>query len=182
MYYDAQVHVLLNDEQLGKLTVEDGDAARLAIARALGQPEPVLYEDEDDNTPAGEDYERVLLDLVDLQERMACGMKMIQQASDVLNDAARGKRLPYNIYISWVERKKALWSHWWHLKSCCDALVDDDRWLWYQYFQLAEEDITDRFCYGETDMVDDMVNMWLPQSEQDIDPPCTQYEELVYSS
>ena len=119
------------------------DNARLALSRALGVPEPVLYEDSDlENEDLlgeeqSEDWEKISNQVVDLQERMATGMKMIQQANDTLA-AAQSKRIPYDAYCAWVDRRKALWAHWHALKDECAALIGDNKWLWVKYFQLAE--------------------------------------------
>jgi len=141
----------LTEVQAGALVVEDEEAARLALCRALGLPEPELYVDVDDDEeesllgPAdGEDWDRILMDIIDLQERMACGMEMIKQC----NQFIEAGNLQYDAFCSWVQRRKNLWAHWHYLKACCDAQIGEDRWLWVKYFELAESDI-DRTGYTE---------------------------------
>jgi len=124
---------------------EELDNIRLAISRALGVPEPVLYDDIDEDAEQkeeSEDWDRVLDDVVDIQERMATGMKMIQECNRVIDNARQekesgGNGLPYNAYVAWVERRKKLWSHWKDLKTACDAQIGEDKWLWTKYFSLA---------------------------------------------
>lgn len=137
------------------------DNIRLSISRALGLPEPVLYEDHNqddleslkiDSKPSSTDWERVLNEVIELQERMATGMKMIQECEKVLESARSGKRIPKDAFVAWIERKKKLWNHWFSLKNTCMELIGEDTWLWKRYFSLCENGI-DRTGYtdGETE-------------------------------
>ena len=102
-----------------------------------------------------EDWEVRFDSLVSLQERMAKGMKLIQECNKVIKNANSGKRLPYKAYIAWCERRKALWSHWNGLKEECSGIVGIDSWLWGRYFELVEEEINPYFTNGEVEDVDD---------------------------
>ena len=99
-----------------------------------------------------EDFEAQLNVLVELQERMAKGMKLITECNKTINAAKTGKRLPYGAYIAWVERRKALWNHWFTLKGECDVVATP--FMWVKFFDLAAEDDNMYFCSGETEDVD----------------------------
>lgn len=115
------------------------DNVRLALSRQLGVPEPELYQDEPDNTwKDKEDWEAIERDMVNLQERMSRGMKMIQDCKEVLHKAKTVKRIPYEDFVSWRAREKKLWNHWWNLKAQCDELIGENNWLWNRYFSLSE--------------------------------------------
>jgi hypothetical protein len=161
-----------SDAAIGQLEIdpEEVEHAMLVLARAAGIPEPVLYDDVQDETDnedllkeeESEDQERMLDEVVDLQERMATGMVMIQDCEQVLSRAKRnvsqGKEgLPYAAFMAWVARRKQLWSHWWMLKAACDATCADKSWLWGKYFELKDS-IVDRAGYSE-----DVNDVWLEQ-------------------
>jgi hypothetical protein len=147
------------DNAVGQLVVGDSEDeynnARLAMSRALGVPEPVLYDDlkeEDslveDASPETEDWERTLSNIIDIQERMATGMKMIQECKEVLGLAYSGqRRLPFKAFIAWKDRQSTLWYHWKALRANCMALIGDNKWLWHQYFELTRSNMD---CSGYT--------------------------------
>ena len=151
---------------------DEVDNIRLMLSRELGEPEPELYgsDDYDDQEEAqnqsSEDWEGILNQVIELQERMSRGMKMIQQCRSVLSLARAGKRIPYNDFISWREREKTLWNHWNNLKSECMELIGENTWIWRRYFLLSES-LLDRTTYtnDETDCpewlidFDELVNL-----------------------
>lgn len=151
---------------------DEYDNIRLIVCRELGEPEPELYgsDDYDDQTEAqnqsSEDWEGILNQVIELQERMSIGMGMIQQCRDVLSSARAGKRIPYDAFISWRAREKTLWNHWWNLKAECNQLIGDNKWIWRRYFLLSES-LLDRTTYtnDETDCpnwlidFDELVNL-----------------------
>lgn len=135
------------DLYLGSISVEE-EPARLALHRALGMPEPVLY---DDPSPLlYEGCEAELNAVVELQERMAKGMAMIQECNRVIDNAKKGKRLPYKTFMAWVNRRTVLWAHWHKLKEECKALATGNS-VWPQYFNLKEEELTKWNTYGRDD-------------------------------
>lgn len=150
--FNAQVdYSNYSDNAIGELLVsaDEADNMRLAIARALGMPEPVLYDDcvdeaneeslLNDNSSEAEDVERTFNDVLDIQERMANGMKMIQQCNAVLDAANSGKcRLPYKAFMAWKDRRSNLWTHWFELKAVSDSLIGEKSWMWPKYFELAD--------------------------------------------
>jgi hypothetical protein len=174
-----------NDAAIGQLIIDDEDLehAELELCRALGLPEPVLYDDVDENDQGEvetqqkedmEDWERILSDVIELQERMAKGMKLIQECRRVLGMARSGeRRLPYEAFISWRAREKALWDHWKYLKTCSDAQIGEDKWLWHRYFELVNKPLEDRVGYiGDeidcpqwTTDIDEMKTLWLESEE-----------------
>lgn len=148
---DSLSDLQVNEAFIDSVEIEN---ARLALTRSLGLPEPELYNDPDDfptrraEENAQQDFERVLINLINLQERMSRGMEMIKDCNAVLNRAHGGERLPYNTYCQWVSRRKKLWSHWYNLKDQCSRSVGDNTFLWREYFSLRD-DILDRVGYSQ---------------------------------
>lgn len=171
--------MVLTDTQVNEawIDAECYEAARLALHRSLGLPEPELFVDESEKEEnedllgprEEEDMEKKLNSLVDLQERMAKGMKLIQECNRVLDAAATGQRLPYDAYCAWVDRRKKFWAQWKSLQSQCMDLVGSDNWLWVKYFELKES-TTDRAGYSEDVSMEsvyayDEQKMWHLESE-----------------
>ena len=160
----------LDEKQIESAYIDsdDLDNARLALSRALGQPEPVLY---DDRIPLsdGDDNEKLLSELIELQERMARGMEMISLCNRVLDRTGKN-RLEYDVYCSWVSRRKVLWAHWYKLKNECDKITSGNKLLWVEYYKLKDSTI-DRIGYSEDvnmysiEQYDDQVHLKL--SSQD---------------
>jgi len=82
------------------MTVEDGESARLTLSREVGMPEPVLYEDESP-TIGIEDDEKDLNDLIELQDRMGNGIKMINQINQYITEQFRSNPYMGAIYWAW---------------------------------------------------------------------------------
>lgn len=135
------------DIYLGSIEVDE-EPARMALHRALGMPEPVLYEDASPSLYQGTEAE--LNAVVELQERMAKGMLMIQECDRVLDAAKKGKRLPYKTFMAWVNRRSILWGHWRKLKDECVALATGNN-VWPEYFNLKDEPLTKWNTYGRDD-------------------------------
>jgi hypothetical protein len=150
-----------NEKAIGECVIDgvEVENARLALSRALGLPEPVLYDDiqEDEWGELIElfesecDWERILWEVIDLQERMSNGMKMIRECEEVLSSARAGKRIPKEAFLGWINRQKKLWNHWRLLRDQCKELVGENSWIWRKYFDLCEES-PDRSGYTEDDI------------------------------
>lgn len=164
---DGVTH-MMTDEQMGNLVVditpEQVEAIKLQLARERGEPEPVLYDDELIG-PTSDDSEEKLNMVIDIQARMSKGMEMINECTSVLEKASSGERLPYHVFMSWVERRRKLWSHWNNLKNECARIIGDDTHVWVQYFKLVEEDMSPYHTSGDTEEVDTQANLFLTQND-----------------
>jgi len=175
----------MTDTQVNEAWIDSEcfEAARLALYRSLGLPEPVLYEDvkdaadcedlgiesEGEKEEAKGDDENDLLVLIDIQERMAVGMKMIQECNKVIQNAQTGERLPSEAFVAWCDRRKKLWAHWMGLKDECTKGVGTRTWLWVKYFELKDSPID---CHGYSEEVSndcsemiDSGQLWYLESE-----------------
>jgi hypothetical protein len=118
------------------------------------------------------DHEKVLNQIVDLQERMTRGMVMIKSADKIISamwekntyagfiwacwsgritgDKARTcLSHPNNqLLISWFNRRAQLWAQWNKLQAECMELVGEDTWLWAKYFELVDSDINTYLTSG----------------------------------
>lgn len=103
---------------------------------------------------AGPDLEKMLNQVIDLQERMAKGSLMIQEVQAKL-DHFQENRVPYNVFMAHVDRIKKLKAHWWNLKGQCDAIVGPHRQVWGMYFGLVNEELTGYFTFGGKDLTED---------------------------
>lgn len=167
------------DNWLGNLVVDitpqEEEAFALSAARENGLPEPELYVDESPALYEESEEERVLTLVIELQERMAKGMSLIQEANGKLS-SVRGRiqhahshqsnRIPYSEYCmlmesrtKWTEHLSKLWKHWHSLKAECDTLINGNNKVWGQYFGLVDEVISPYLTNGNTEMVDDQVNL-----------------------
>lgn len=171
---------MMTDEQIGNLEVditpEQIEAMKLEIARERGEPEPVLYQDESPDLYEPRPEEVILDQIVELQERMAKGMKVINEAKEKLAlvkgkivhaHAGKANRIPYVEYCAllkardgWNDRISALWDHWFTLKAQCDQLIGDNRKIWAMYFGLKDEVINPRFINGNTDRIDNQLDLY----------------------
>lgn len=115
------------DVPAGCVTAEVGLAYMDMMQHA---PAPVCVLDD-------EDVESKLNQVIELQARMATGMSMIEECNRVINKAKQGKRLPYKVFMQWVNRRTMLWSHWRKLLAECKALATGNS-VWPKYFQLVE--------------------------------------------
>lgn len=109
-------------------------------------PSPPLYDDnglEDD-----------LNELIELQERMATGMKLIKECNETLSQFNRGLPVPYGTFMAWVNRRKLLWTHWWKLKDECSALVGERTYLWSKYFQLVNMEFHPYWSTSDAEAID----------------------------
>lgn len=142
---------------------------RLMVSRELGEPEPELYGSDDyeeAQNQSSEDWEGILNQVIELQERMATGMKMIQQCRSVIHRAKTVRRIPKQDFLAWRAREKTLWNHWNKLKSECMNIIGDNTWIWRRYFLLSESliDMT-TYTNDETDCpnwlidFDELVNL-----------------------
>lgn len=146
------------------ITGDSHDDFRLIMARELGMPEPILYpQDQPTKFDFSFDEEKILNQIVDLQDRMAKGMTLIEESNGAIaemfskarwmgilyncwsgkeKDEAKRRRFlndPRNtVAIRWFERRKKLWAHWNLLKEECGKLTSEHSYIWAKYFQLKE--------------------------------------------
>lgn len=109
----------MNDYTDGMLWVDDADAARLAIARELGQPEPELYpNDKMEEFDFSRDEEKALNDLVELSARMDKGKEMISSAKKTIDSFFEKNGFWFiKLWFSWKHREEPMMvtkvtSHW----------------------------------------------------------------------
>ena len=138
--------------------------ARLALSRALGLPEPELYHDE---VPLVEEdnIEEKLNKVIEIQERMAKGMLLIGECEQKINNAKAGHRLPYEVFMGWVDRRSKLWNHWFKLKGECIKIIDGDAKVWVEFFRLKDSELNRYLVSGETDKIDDQPLLHQTQNE-----------------
>lgn len=149
---NGSIH-LMTDEQIGDLVVDitpaQLEALMLEVAREKGEPEPILYDDKTNPINDNVDGEKVLNEIIEVQERMAKGMLLIEECNKVIEEAKQGKRLPKPVFMQWVNRRGKLWSHWWNLKANCEKLASECPSVWNSYFKLIEEPFQPYFTYGK---------------------------------
>jgi len=151
---------MMTDEQMGNMyvdiTVQEREALRLAVAREKGLPEPELYSDLSPELYEG--IEKELDTVVELQERMAKGQKLIDECSKAIS-ANKWAGYIYNawakkydedkcykiladprnqITIKWIERRAKFLALKNGLKEQCKAIAKEVPSVWPKYFQLAE--------------------------------------------
>jgi hypothetical protein len=139
-------------------TLEELEHIKLVLARACGMPEPVLYDDPSPDVYSKD--EAPLNKVIDIQERMSKGMIMIQECNKKLEYFNSGHRVPYDVYMAWVDRRRALWSHWWMLKHQCDALAKDAPTVWPEYFNLCSEEINPYHTTSDPEDIDNQVALY----------------------
>lgn len=136
--------------------------------------EPVLFDDELIGPTGGEDYEKLLNKLVDIQERMQSGMKKhinpAQKKANAiqkrLDEASNGKYLPRDQFMALVEAKKGYveflkkcWTKWKELKQECDDLCKQHPVLWPKYFELANSEINEYYTAFDPEDIDNQENL-----------------------
>lgn len=133
MYVVHEVEVenadMYGKAECGNFLVDDEEAARLALSRALGQPEPVLY--EDDESPATyEDYdlEAHLDALVTLDHRMKKGL-------EIINSLKATTQPLYDEYAA----AKTLFEHAKHVMYVEHADKDKPESWWNRFNQLKAD-------------------------------------------
>lgn len=175
---------LINEEDCGSFFIDE--LFKQVKEKSL-IPE-VLYDDESPRV-----YSRIepdaLLMLVELQVRMERGMGLISQATDKLEffSSSYENRVSRDVFMSWVNQKKKLWSHWNKLKTECAAIVGSSRWLWRLYFEhlkefstldevynhlyqeeeerAKEEEIAPWFCTSDPEAIDEELDRFLSPPE-----------------
>ena len=157
-----------------EVSPEESEAIHLMLAREAGQPEPVLY--QDDSIPLIEDsHEEELCALVDVQERMSKGMKLIKEAEQKLLQvrkrlqSTKERQLPYQEFCAlvkarseWEKHISKLWNNWFCLQ---ESTRETDPAVWAMFFQLLEEDLNKYFCNGDSEDIDEQVNLSQNQNE-----------------
>jgi len=163
----------MNEDEAGQCYLDEQDLehARLVLARAAGEPEPVLY--DDDSPKLYDGIEDKLNKVIEIQEVMAKEMVKIQRCNEVLRKAKEGARLPYDVYMSWVNAKRDLWTHWWKLKDKCTCITTGYPEVWVKYFQLVRgEDSFPRAQEG-------MDSRMLPTNQAYFEGHMEEQEELL---
>jgi hypothetical protein len=144
------------DRKLGNVMVEKQDA-QLVLARSVGQAEPELYRDNSPDLYEGREQE--FNQLIELKERMAKGLKMINEASAKISEN-RWAGFIYNAWvgkydedkcrkvledprnkttIKWIEYRDSLWVHYNTLKTEMDMLTIVNPALWSDYYKLLDQ-------------------------------------------
>lgn len=171
------VKYALTDEQIGEMTIEcspaELEAFKLELSRELGLPEPELYADELIG-PTADESEEELDALIELQERMAKGMRMILEAQVKLErvrhelQGTRDHHVPYNEFTNlikarseWQTRISKMWDLWFDLQG---QTKNTDNFVWVKYYQLVEGD-NKYFCTGDSEDIDEQVSLFQNQNE-----------------
>lgn len=89
----------------------------------------------------GPDTEKDVESVVELQDRMDKGMAMINECNEVLDRANKGQRLPYDVFMGWVNRRRRLWAHWHTLKNQCQEIAEKNPRVWPEYFKAQNPDV-----------------------------------------
>lgn len=118
--------------------------------------------------------------IIELQERMARGMYMIQQCNKVLDAANEGKYIPYDTFTAWVSRRKVLWTQWHSLKGECAALIGEDTYLWVKYFELVDEVLVPYYTSSDAEQIDNQDNNKLSSWESMEDSCEDELKSRVY--
>jgi hypothetical protein len=131
-------------------------------AERLAQLEAQQLEMFDNEQPmplsTGVDLEKKLNQVIDVQERMAKGSKMIA-ALQAKIDSFQDNPVPYNVFMAHVDRIKKLKAHWWNLKRYCDSIIGPHRQVWGMYFGLVNEELNEYFTYGGDDVTDELAQV-----------------------
>jgi hypothetical protein len=161
---EVPVEELSNGEiQNAFLDSRELENARLALHRALGMPEPELYPDEPSEEDRGPDLEEKLNLVIELQERMERGMTLIRESQKKLDYFSNGHHVEREVWMSWVNRRSRLWKHWYSLKNQCASIIGEDTVVWFLYFKLKEEDLSDITI--DTEASDNLESLFLSQNE-----------------
>jgi len=127
-----------------------------------------------------EDWEVKFNSIIDIQERMARGMKLIQSAnktisalwqrnsyaglvwsafSGKISDNRRANSIlnhPNNKQLAqWFQYRARCWDKWNQLKDQCASIIGENTWLWGKYFDLADTEVNKYFCTGDSEDVDE---------------------------
>lgn len=168
---------LFTQFELGNLEVEDTPELRALLTTWEKVESTDLPADEDVGCTnvwrksSDVEEEKVFSDklneMVEIQERMAKGMRIINEASTAKEKAlqqylsAKEQGLIYTIrnkaweiYSAHKERVSKLWAHWHTLKDECCGIADTDTRLWPAYFQLVNTEFNTYWTSGETEEVD----------------------------
>lgn len=116
--------------------------------------EPVLFDDELIGPDKSYDVELGLNRLINVQERMAKGMKLINQINARLERANGGDYLPREQFMALVNKRKACWALWFQLKNNAQEIAKEHPALWPEYFKLAEEELTPYWCTSDAEAID----------------------------
>lgn len=100
--------VLLTDEQIGNLyieynTPEELENIKLILARAAGQPEPILYPEDELIGPTADDFEERFIVFLNIKERMDNGMAKIKECDLVIANIFKSKRHAPKLYTAWMQ-------------------------------------------------------------------------------
>jgi hypothetical protein len=150
--------------ELGNMYVdsEEVELARLVLARATGTPEPELYTDESPELYYQDD--EALNAVIELQERMAKGLLMIEECSTQLQTFKDGAYVSRDTFMKWVNRRKRLWAHWFKLKAECQTHALADPSMWPRYFKLRDEDISPYFTTSDSEAIDNQLDLYDPSN------------------
>lgn len=156
---------MMTDEQIGNIEIDVSPAElemiHLMLAREAGLPEPELYQDSLIGVSDSPDLEKQLDKIIAVQERMAKGQILINEANVKL-DAVRAKlqatkhsRIPYTEFCAlikarseWEQRISSLWTMWNTLKNSSQQMADESPALWVMYFNLVDEQLSTYFTTG----------------------------------
>lgn len=190
----------MNKEQVGMMYIErcDVELARKVLDQhirsnsqeALCPEEYGDGQDDKEHFPVqGDDREKKLNGVVDLQERMAKGMFMIQHANKVIEgffkdnkympaiyNAWSGKMDEYKakafltrdcnqVYFSWFDHRARLWDCWNGIKAQCTTLIGIDTYTWVQYFELEQESSNLYYVTSDSEELDNLVALFRGQEE-----------------
>lgn len=186
----------ITEEEAGEYYIDECDVERAYevlkeyVARR-NQPEDELFHDE---SPALYDaegnFEANLNELVDIQERMAKGMALIDKSNEEISK--RFKALPwfgklYNAWagkldsetasrflsdprnsnhIAWLNYRKDLWNKWNMLKDESMTIANRHPRLWIEYFNLEKFEFNTYFTSGEVD--EEIDNVYIFDANLDI--------------
>ena len=155
----------MTDEEAGECWIDEADSeAAEAILRELAlelltEEQKLEMNDEYIGPTPGADREKLLNDVIDVQERMSKGMSLIQECNDRLNYFTGGHRVPRDVFMGWVDRRKKLWSHWFTLKDECQKIIGEERGVWVDYFNLLNNPVDARNVFGDPEDFDEQIHL-----------------------
>ena len=152
IYSDAELQILLYE----LLREEDAESFDLT--------------DNQDAIPVtldGPDYGAKFIELVDMQERMAIGMEMIQAETQRRNRIYNYKKKSQEDWVNFRDARDKVrhyWKHWFRLKDECMEIIGQDTFLWAWYFKHIEEPITPYLAISDSTSLDELNDLLYPDT------------------
>lgn len=187
----------LTEAEAGEFCIDECDLDRAyevlrTYVQEKNEPERELFHDVSPDLFDDEGFESDLNELVAVQERMAKGMKLIEQANKEISlrfeklpwfgklyrawagkleqwEADRFLKDPRNKgHIKWLDYRKKLWDLWNSLKEK-SASIARNSYLWPAYFELCEFEFNRYFTSGEIDEDIDDKALWSAHLDRGVD-------------